>query len=292
MKMPRQLGLIVEGNSTKSAILRHPGLVDSIGPIKASALSVAHRVSNFIRAGDPINKYEDLKNCDLVLVRVPDASVPRIVQGLCASELAMSGISFLLCESWLPSEVLAPLKSRGATVATLLAVPAQSSQWFALEGQYAAVKRSKRLLNSVDASTVELRAGTKHLYFAASAFAETLPRALFAAAQRSLRRAGISGNHLYLLLEEMAQNMFRDITRGSRAGWTGPLLDCPEAVARDYLVRLQNTFPDTARLLSEQLKLAEPFMLQRIQRRSKKSASASAKQLAALPEIADLQHLS
>jgi predicted short-subunit dehydrogenase-like oxidoreductase (DUF2520 family) len=171
-------------------------------------------------------------------------------------------------------------------------VPAQSSQWFALEGQYAAVKRSKRLLNSVDASTVELRAGTKHLYFAASAFAETLPRALFAAAQRSLRRAGISGNHLYLLLEEMAQNMFRDITRGSRAGWTGPLLDCPEAVARDYLVRLQNTFPDTARLLSEQLKLAEPFMLQRIQRRSKKSASASAKQLAALPEIADLQHLS
>jgi predicted short-subunit dehydrogenase-like oxidoreductase (DUF2520 family) len=253
---------------------------------------VAHRVSNFIRAGDPINKYEDLKNCDLVLVRVPDASVPRIVQGLCASELAMSGISFLLCESWLPSEVLAPLKSRGATVATLLAVPAQSSQWFALEGQYAAVKRSKRLLNSVDASTVELRAGTKHLYFAASAFAETLPRALFAAAQRSLRRAGISGNHLYLLLEEMAQNMFRDITRGSRAGWTGPLLDCPEAVARDYLVRLQNTFPDTARLLSEQLKLAEPFMLQRIQRRSKKSASASAKQLAALPEIADLQHLS
>ena len=292
MKMPRQLGLIVEGNSTKSVILRYPGLADSIGPIKASALSVAHRVSNFIRAGNPISDYEDLGNCDLVLIRVPDASVPRIVDGLCASSLLMSGISFLLCESWLPSEVLSPLKARGASIATLLAVPAQSSEWFALEGQYTAVKRSKRLLNSVDASTVELRAGTKHLYFAASAFAETLPRALFAAAQRSLRRAGISGNHLYLLLEEMAQNMFRDITRGSRAGWTGPLLDCPEDVARDYLVRLQSTVPDMAQLLSEQLKLAEPFMLQRIQKRSKKSAAAGVKQAPASPQIVDLPNLS
>jgi hypothetical protein len=256
MKMPRQLGLIVEGNSTKSAILRYPGLAESLGPIKASVLSVAHRVSNFIQAGNAIDSYEELENCDLVLIRVPDSSVPRIVEELGASELKMSGMSFLLCESWLPSEVLAPLKGRGATVATLLAVPAQSRNWFALEGQYAAVKRSKRLLNSVDASTVELKIGTKHLYFAASAFAETLPRALFAAAQRSLRRAGVAGNHLYLVLEEMAQNMFRDISRGSRAGWTGPLLDCPEEIAADYLIRLQQTVPELATLLSEQLKLS------------------------------------
>jgi hypothetical protein len=271
MKMPRQLGLIVEGNSTKSAILRYPGLAESLGPIKASVLSVAHRVSNFIQAGNAIDSYEELENCDLVLIRVPDSSVPRIVEELGASGLKMSGMSFLLCESWLPSEVLAPLKGRGATVATLLAVPAQSRNWFALEGQYAAVKRSKRLLNSVDASTVELKIGTKHLYFAASAFAETLPRALFAAAQRSLRRAGVAGNHLYLVLEEMAQNMFRDISRGSRAGWTGPLLDCPEEIAAGYLIRLQQTVPELATLLSEQLKLAEPFMLQRMNRRSKKT---------------------
>ena len=113
MKMPRQLGLIVEGNSTKSAILRYPGLADSIGPIKASVLSVAHRVSNFIRAGDAIHDYEDLGNCDLVLIRVPDASVPRIVDELCVSALPMSGISFLLCESWLSSESPFPAQSAG-----------------------------------------------------------------------------------------------------------------------------------------------------------------------------------
>jgi predicted short-subunit dehydrogenase-like oxidoreductase (DUF2520 family) len=270
MKMPLKLGLIVEGNSTKSIILRYPGLAENIGPIKASVLSVAHRVSRFIRGGAAIDAYEEFENCDLVLIHVPDESVPRVVLEVAASKLNMTGMSFLLCESWLPSAVLSPLKRGGALTATLLAIPAEAAHWFALEGEYAAVKRTKRLLNSLDASVVELKYGTKHLYFAASAFAETLPRALFAAAQQSLRAAGLSGNHLYAVLEEMAQSMFRDISRGARAGWTGPLMDCPEEIASEYLAQLQEARPDLAVLLSEHLKLAEPFMLQRMRRRSKK----------------------
>ena len=270
MKTPHQLGLIVEGNSTKSVVLRFSGLVENIGPIKASALSVAHRVSNFIRAGTPVDTYEEFESCDLVLLRIPDGSVPRVVKELSHSKLKLTDMSFLLCESWLPSDALAPLKARGAAVATLLAIPSGSSNWFALEGEYTAVKRSRRLLNSVDASTVELKPGTKHLYFAASAFAETLPRGLFAAAQRALRQGGLSGHHLYIVLEEMAQNMFRDISRGARAGWAGPLLDCPEKIAGEYLIRLQQTSPDLAALLSEQLKLAEPFISRRIKPRVRK----------------------
>jgi predicted short-subunit dehydrogenase-like oxidoreductase (DUF2520 family) len=274
MKVPQKLGLIVEGNSTKSVILRYPGLAENIGPIKASAPSVAHRVSKFLRAGAAIDTYEELENCDLILIHVPDESVARVVQELVGSKLSMAGISFLLCESWLPSEILSPLKQRGGLTATLLAVPAQSSHWFTLEGGYAAVKRTKRLLNSLDASVVELKGGTKYLYFAANTFAETLPRALFASAQQALRAAGLSGNHLYAVLEEMAQSMFRDISRGARAGWTGPLMDCPQEIASQYLERLQEARPNLAAVLSEHLKLAEPFMLQRMQRRSKKGGTA------------------
>jgi hypothetical protein len=275
MKTAQQLGLIVEGNSTRSIILRYPGLSETIGPIKASVPGVAQRVSKFIRAGNPIDTYEELENCNIVLIRVPDRSVPRIVKELADSQLNMLGISFVLCESWLPSEVLAPLKLRGALVATLLAVPAQSAHWFALEGEYAAVKRMRRLLNTFEASTVELKAGTKYLYFAASAFAETLPRVLFASAQRALREAGISGNHLYAVLEEMAQSMFRDISQGARAGWTGPLLECPSEIATSYMLHLKQTRPDLEALLSEQLKLAEPFIMQRIQRRARKATEAA-----------------
>ncbi|MFZ0594901.1 MAG: DUF2520 domain-containing protein [Bryobacteraceae bacterium] len=274
MKVPQKLGLIVEGNSTKSIILRYPGLAENIGPIKASAPSVAHRVSKFIRAGSAIDTYEELEGCELILIHVPDESARRVVWELAASKLNMTGVSFVLCESWLPSAVLSPLKQRGALTATLLAVPSESAHWFALEGGYAAVKRTKRLLNSLDASVVELKDGTKHLYFAANTFAETLPRGLFAAAQQALRAAGLSGNHLYAVLEEMAQSMFRDISKGARAGWTGPLMDCPQEIASEYLVRLQEAKPDLAALLSDHLKLADPFMQQRIQRRSKRGGTA------------------
>lgn len=269
-RAPQRLGLIVEGNSTKSVVLRYPGLAEHIGPIKASALSVAHRVSNFLRAGTAIDEYRHFDGCEFVLIRIPDENVTRVVRELAESRLNLTGLCILLCETWLPSDVLRPLKERGALVATLLAIPSESAHWFAVEGEYTAVKRTKRLFNSLEASVLELRSGTKHLYFAASAFAETLPRALFAAAQQSLRASGVSGNHLYAVMEEMAESMFRDISRGARAGWTGPLMDCPEDTAAEYLARLQATEPDLAHLLSAHLKLAEPFMLRRLQRRSKK----------------------
>jgi predicted short-subunit dehydrogenase-like oxidoreductase (DUF2520 family) len=270
MKTLRQVGLIVEGNSTRSVILRLPGIAEEIGPIKAVTTRVARRVSNFFRAGNVVENYEDLENCDLVLMRVPDESIPRIVHEIAASQLETSRISFVLCESWLSSDVLKPLSDRGAAVATVVSVPASARNWFAIEGDFAAAKRVKRLLVEAGARAIELRAGSKYLYFAATAFAQTLPRALFVAAQRSLRIAGVSGRPLQTVIEEMAQGMFRDMSQGSRAGWSGPLLDCPEALAEGYVRHLRKTEPNLAGFLSEQLRLAQPFAPQRATRKSKK----------------------
>ena len=270
MKTLRQVGLIVEGNSTRSVILRLPGIAEEIGPIKAVTTRVARRVSNFFRAGNVVENYEDLANCDLVLMRVPDESIPRIVHEIAASQLETSRISFVLCESWLSSDVLKPLSDRGAAVATVVSVPASARNWFAIEGDFAAAKRVKRLLVEAGARAIELRAGSKYLYFAATAFAQTLPRALFVAAQRALRIAGVSGRPLQTVIEEMAQGMFRDMSQGSRAGWSGPLLDCPEALAEGYVRHLRKTEPNLAGFLSEQLRLAPPFAPQRATRKSKK----------------------
>ena len=270
MKTLRQVGLIVEGNSTRSVILRLPGIAEEIGPIKAVTTRVARRVSNFFRAGNVVENYEDLENCDLVLMRVPDESIPRIVHEIAASQLETSRISFVLCESWLSSDVLKPLSDRGAAVATVVSVPASARNWFAIEGDFAAAKRVKRLLVEAGARAIELRAGSKYLYFAATAFAQTLPRALFVAAQRALRIAGVSGRPLQTVIEEMAQGMFRDMSQGSRAGWSGPLLDCPEALAEGYVRHLRKTEPNLAGFLSEQLRLAQPFAPQRATRKSKK----------------------
>ena len=87
MKKQPQLGLIVEGNVISSAVLRLPGLAADFGPIKSTGLQGARRVSNFLRAGYAVTEYEELQPAKLVLMRVPDAVLPRVIEELCASDL-------------------------------------------------------------------------------------------------------------------------------------------------------------------------------------------------------------
>src|SRR3954454_24702209 len=118
MNQQLQLGLIVEGNSTHSEILRLPSIVQELGPVKSGSIRVARRHSNQIRAGYPVADYQDLHSAHLVLIKVSDPSVPRIIEELCNSDLPMRGLAFALCETWLRSEALDCLSKRGAYVAT------------------------------------------------------------------------------------------------------------------------------------------------------------------------------
>lgn len=272
MRAPRQVGLIVEGNSTQSVTLRITGIAEEIGPIKATTKRVARRVSNLLRTGRAIERYEDLEGCDLILMRLPDSQVKRVVAELTSSQLKLAGISFVLCESWLPSEVLNPLRKANASVATMVSIPSHRRNWFAIEGETTAGARIKRLLRKADSHGLDLKPGTKHLYFAATALAETLPRALYAAAQRAMRGSGLNGKHLYTLLEDMAQCMILDMTRGSRAGWSGPMLNCPEDIAFRHMMRLRESSPDLASFLSEQMRLAAPYAPMRVGKSAKCSA--------------------
>jgi len=258
MRKQLGLGLVVEGNSTGSAVLRFPKLTEELGPIKSPALRVARRVSNLLRAGYAIADYKDLAAARLILLRVPDPDVPRVVDELCASELALRKMSFVLCESWLTINALQPLRSRGAATATLVEVPSARRNWFIVEGQISAVRQIRRVIENNGARAVEIRPGTKQLYFAAELLASALPIPLFAAAQQALRESGISGNRLYALLDEMVQEMFSHFLKGGRTTWGGPLNECSPEVASAYLDTLHDSYPKIAQVLEEQLTWARP----------------------------------
>ncbi len=134
MKKSPKIGLVVEGNITHSAILRMPKLGDELGPVKSASVRVARRVSNFLKAGHAVAEYEEMQTAQLILLRAPDESVPRIVEEIFAAELILKDVSFILCESWLSLEVLAPLRLRGASVGTVLPVPSNRRDWFVVEG--------------------------------------------------------------------------------------------------------------------------------------------------------------
>jgi hypothetical protein len=267
MKKRLQAGLIVEGNSTNSTVLRLPKIPEELGPIKSRALRVARRLSNLLKAGYPVAKYEGLQAARLILLRVPDSVVPRIVDELCQSELVFKDLSLVLCESWLPASVLDPLRARGASVATLVNVPNSGRKWFVLEGQLAAVRQMRRFIELNEARALELRPGTKQLYFAAVLLATTVPIPIFLAAQQALRGSGVSGNHLRTVLNELAQSMFKGFSKGARGFWGGPLTECSDQTARAHFEALRRTNPQLAELVTEELARARHLMAQQKVRR-------------------------
>ncbi len=256
MKNQRSLGLVVEGNATSSLVLRLNGLTEDLGPVKAGSLRVARRLSNYLRAGYAVGTYEELQSARLVFLRIPDAATPRIVGELCASELVLKDISFVLCETCSSKNVLAPLQTRGASTATLLPVQTHRRSWFVLEGQVTAVRQVKRLLEHYNARVFELRQGTRALYFAAQLLATALPVPLFIAAQQALRAAGISGNHLHDLLEEMSLEMFRSFANGVRPVLPAARTGCSPETCEEYFNELGLHYPQISSVLCEHIALA------------------------------------
>jgi predicted short-subunit dehydrogenase-like oxidoreductase (DUF2520 family) len=256
MKKQLQLGLIVEGNAISSAVLRLPGLAADLGPIKSTGLQGSRRVSNFLRAGYAVTRYEELQKAKLVLLRVPDAALPRVIEELCASELVFPELSFVLCESWLLTDTLKPLKARGASVASLVAARGGKRKSFIVEGELATVRQVRRVLERAGARTLELRTGTKSLFFAADLFASALPVPLLLAAQQALRDSGVTGNRLWELLDGMGREMLDSFLRGARVTWGGPLAQCSPETAQAHMKSLSADHPDLAGLLNEQLSWA------------------------------------
>jgi predicted short-subunit dehydrogenase-like oxidoreductase (DUF2520 family) len=257
MKKQLQAGLIVEGNSTNSTVLRLPRMPEELGPIKSRSLRVARRLSNVLKAGYAVADYKSLQAARLILLRVPDRAVPRIVEELSQSGLIFRDLSLVLCETWLSTDVLEPLRARGASVATLLNIPGTGRTWFVVEGQLGAVRHVRRLIELNEARVLELRPGTKRLYFAATLLTTTVPIPLFLAAQEALRASGMSGNHLHAVLKEMARSMFRNFSKGRRFASGGPLTESSEETARMYFEALRRNDPQLAELVMEAMAWAK-----------------------------------
>ncbi len=263
MKKQLRVGLVVEGNATASPVLRLSCLAEELGPVKSSGLQVARRVSNFLRAGYGITDYQDLECAALILLRLPDAEVPRIVGELCETGLPFREMTFVLCETWLPADVLIPLKRCGAKIASLLNVGPLAHNYFVVEGDRAAARKTKRLLERGGVRAIELRAGTKPLYFAANLLSTAIPIPVLQLAQRALRDTGLERNDLTILMSEWSELLEQRVQKGGRGTWGGPLAECSADVANEHFRQLTVQDPNLAATLQQWLELAQRQMSKR-----------------------------
>jgi Domain of unknown function (DUF2520) len=260
MTKPLQFGLVAEGESRYSQVLRLPRLAEDLGPVKSNSFGMARKLCNYLRAGYAVNEYDELQAARMILLRVPDEAIPRIVQELLSAGLVLSNFSFVLCESWLTTDALAPLIDRGATAATVMSVPTESRRWFIVEGQPLAVFHTRRFIERNEARSIEIRPGAKPLYFAAELLATALPVPLLIAAQQALRETGITSHNLTTIYGEMIQEMLRGLLKGARMIWGGPLAECSPETAAVHLEALRTSNPDIAKMIDQHLPYAQEVM--------------------------------
>lgn len=261
-----QAGLVIEGKSTSSTLLRLPAIAAELGPIKSSGLQVARRVSNFLKAGYAVTHFSDFNDAGLILIRVPDASVDRAVREICESGLNCAEHSFVLCETWCPTEKLSLLRTMGASIASVVALPTDHEKTFAVEGDPAAVRQTRRLIERANQRTIELRQGAKHLLFAATLLCSAMPVPMLLMAQQALRDCGVSGNQLSATLEEMHGEMMTGFLKGARTHWGGPLAESLKSFQGDYWERLDHTHPELANTLKDWVALSRGYMTTKMSR--------------------------
>ena len=123
MKKAQLVGLIGTGSLTDSPLTRFWWLSERLGPVKSASYRVASRIANMLQAGHPVKDYAEFESCVLILVCVPEETVPQVVSELVSAGISWRGKAVVLCSTWLDSGDLRELSARGASVGSISPIP-------------------------------------------------------------------------------------------------------------------------------------------------------------------------
>jgi predicted short-subunit dehydrogenase-like oxidoreductase (DUF2520 family) len=218
-----------------SAILARPSSMHR-------ARALARRVSSVAKTTE-----EASLDAGLVWLCVPDDAIPN-----CARHLAKTGTwtkrVVLHSSGALGGDVLSPLRERGASVASLhpmmtFAVGVRRSFAgisFAVEGDAAAVRRSRSLVRDLGGSVFSIRPEDKALYHMCGFFAAPLLLTTLATAERVAVAAGIPQRSARAFLKPIVKQTVENyLEHGAAASLTGPLARGDVDTIRKHLQALR-----------------------------------------------------
>lgn len=253
MKRARSVALLAAGRLSRSFTGRLAGLQEHLGPVKGPSYRLASRLVNSIRAGFPVKDYRELGEFRLLLVSLPRAQLRSAIEELAASAIDWQGRSVALCDEVLDSGELNVLAARSAYTASLCPVEALGERCYAAEGDRAAVREIRMLVEGGRGRLLEIQRGSKALYLAGLAFAGSLMAPLAAASLECFRAAGLPPSSANALVESAASRSVRACLKAGRKGMAFPGGGWSPAAARGLIQALAGLGADLARLYESNL---------------------------------------
>ncbi len=184
---------------------------------------------------------------DLVWITVPDDAIAATALRLAPTQDWRGKIVFHSSGA-LTSDDLAPLRKRGAKAAsvhpsmTFVRGPAPQMRGvaFAVEGDPAAVRVAKRIVQDLGGTTYAIDKRNKVLYHAFGSFASPLVIALMASLERVAKAAGIgAGDVKTMMVPLLVQTLRNYLQHDAASAFSGPLVRGDVATVRRHLEELK-----------------------------------------------------
>ena len=187
---------------------------------------------------------------DIVWICVPDDAIAPLASSL--RTRSWKGKTVLHASGALTADVLQPLKSRGAAIAS--AHPMMSfvratqtsfkDVWFALEGDRRAVAAARNLISALDAKSFTISAGLKPLYHLFGGFLSPFLVTVLSAAEQLGRKAGLPSRQLPQIMRPIVMRTLENyFAKGAAASFSGPLVRGDVETIRKHM-RAVNKIPE------------------------------------------------
>ncbi|MGH9522089.1 MAG: Rossmann-like and DUF2520 domain-containing protein [Terriglobales bacterium] len=186
----------------------------------------------------------------VVFLCAGDSQLPDLVADITNAD--WRGVIALHTSGALTSDVLAPLRHRGAAVGSMHPMMSfvRGAQtplwgvWFGIEGQPKAVRAARSIVRNLGGEAMAVKKSAKPLYHAFGAFASPLLVATLTLGERVGRRAGLSEREARSAMKPIVEQTLRNyLQSGAEGAFSGPLVRGDVDTIRKHLAALR-AFPD------------------------------------------------
>ena len=243
-----------------------------IKALSCKTLSSAKESRQIIGAGRALtDNVQAARIGELVFLCLPDEEIAKVTRDLSGSEVNWSKKFIFHCSGLLPSEVLKPLKAKGALTASIHPVQSFSQKttapvqfkniYFGLEGCSEALAISQKIVQQLGGHPLILQAKDKALYHAACSIASNFFVVLLDMAVHLLMQTGLHEGQAFQILFPLVKGTLHNVKKFNiRASLTGPVVRGDQKSIQKHLEALRNISPhyETYIKLAEQaLELAK-----------------------------------
>ncbi|HEY5176062.1 MAG TPA: Rossmann-like and DUF2520 domain-containing protein [Terriglobales bacterium] len=249
-RRPLTVSIVGPGNLGTALALTLPSAGCVVKFIAARAKSVTSRETTGLARrvkARLITLGKEPLDSDLVWITVPDDAIAATALRLAPTQEWQGKIVFHSSGA-LTSDELAPLREQGAKVASVHPgmtfvrgpAPQMLGVAFAVEGDPAATRVAKRIVEAWGGTTYTINKRNKVLYHAFGSFASPLVIALMASLERVAKAAGIKPDDIKTMMVPLLWQTLRNyLQHDAASAFSGPLARGDVATVRRHLEELK-----------------------------------------------------